>query len=181
MANLSIKNKLGLMVGSLMLIIALMFILTLIATKQQKNDGLVINLAGRQRMLTQKMTKELLLVANGIDADANKANLGKTVALFQSTLNGLLDGDEGLGLPGTRDQAIRDQLSIVQGLWEQYKPVLDAIDTSDAGLTKAAKLNLPLIARTDAVSYTLLILHLELRSRFEPLMGSNARSVISLL
>ena len=30
-------------------------------------------------------------------------------------------------------------------------------------------------------SYTLLILHLALRSRFEPLMGSNARSVISLL
>ncbi len=69
----------------------------------------------------------------------------RPLALFQSTLNGLLDGDEGLGLPGTRDQAIRDQLSIVQGLWEQYKPVLDAIDTSDAGLTKAAELNLPLL------------------------------------
>jgi hypothetical protein len=64
--------------------------------------GATINLAGKQRMLTQKMTKELLLVANGIDADANKANLGKTVALFQSTLTGLLDGDEGLGLPGIR-------------------------------------------------------------------------------
>ena len=104
-----------------------------------------INLSGKQRMLTQKMTKELLLVASGIDADANKANLGKTVALFQSTLTGLLDGDEGLGLPGTKDQAIRDQLAVVQGLWEQYEPVLDAIDTSDAGLTKAAELNLPLL------------------------------------
>ncbi|MEA3276992.1 MAG: type IV pili methyl-accepting chemotaxis transducer N-terminal domain-containing protein [Pseudomonadota bacterium] len=104
-----------------------------------------INLAGKQRMLTQKMTKELLLVANGIDADTNKANLAKTVALFQRTLTGLLDGDADLGLPGTKDQAIRDQLAAVQGLWDQYKPVLDAVDTSDAGLAKAAKLNLPLL------------------------------------
>jgi hypothetical protein len=104
-----------------------------------------INLSGKQRMLTQKMTKELLLVATGIDADANKVNLGKTVALFQSTLTGLLDGDKELGLPGTKDQAIRDQLAVVQGLWKKYKPVLDAVDTSDAGLTKAAELNLPLL------------------------------------
>jgi phosphohistidine swiveling domain-containing protein len=104
-----------------------------------------INLAGKQRMLTQKMTKELLLVANGIDADINKANLGKTVALFERTLNGLLEGDAELGLPGTKDQAIRDQLDVVQNLWGQYKPVLDAVDTSDAGLAKAAELNLPLL------------------------------------
>ncbi len=104
-----------------------------------------INLAGKQRMLTQKMTKELLLVANGIDPDANKAALKKTVALFDRTLKGLLEGDPDLGLPGTRDPAIRKQLGVVQGLWAEYKPVLDAVDISDAGLTKAARLNLPLL------------------------------------
>ncbi len=104
-----------------------------------------INLAGKQRMLTQKMTKELLLVANNISADANKESLGKTAALFDRTLKGLLEGDEGLGLPGTKDTAIRDQLAVVQKLWSDYKPVLDAVDTSDAGLTKAADLNLPLL------------------------------------
>jgi hypothetical protein len=104
-----------------------------------------INLAGKQRMLTQKMTKELLLVANGIDADANKANLAKTVALFDRTLKGLKDGDKDLGLPGTKDQAILAQLAVVAKLWNEYKPVLDAVDVSDAGLAKAAKLNLPLL------------------------------------
>jgi transcriptional regulator of heat shock response len=104
-----------------------------------------INLAGKQRMLTQKMTKELLLVANNISADANKESLDKTAALFDRTLKGLLDGDEDLGLPGTKDTAIRDQLAVVQKLWSDYKPVLDAVDTSDAGLTKAADLNLPLL------------------------------------
>ncbi len=96
-------------------------------------------------MLTQKMTKELLLVANNISADANKESLDKTAALFDRKLKGLLEGDEGLGLPGTKDAAIRDQLAVVQKLWSDYKPVLDAVDTSDAGLTKAADLNLPLL------------------------------------
>lgn len=104
-----------------------------------------INLAGKQRMLTQKMTKELLLVANGIDADANKVNLQKTAGLFERTLKGLFDGDVELGLPGTKDAGIRAQLETVQGLWADYKPVLDKVDTSAEGLAKAAKLNLPLL------------------------------------
>ncbi len=104
-----------------------------------------INLAGKQRMLTQKMTKELLLVANGIDVEANKAALHKTVALFERTLKGLFDGDSELGLPGTKDPAIRKQLEVVQGLWAEYKPILDKVDTSPEGLAKAAKLNLPLL------------------------------------
>ncbi len=104
-----------------------------------------INLAGKQRMLTQKMTKELLLIANGIDVDANKANLKKTVALFERTLKGLLDGDSELGLPGTKDAAIRAQLDEVQEMWADYKPVLDSVDVSPAGLEKAAKFNIPLL------------------------------------
>ena len=104
-----------------------------------------INLAGKQRMLTQKMTKELLLIANGIDIDANKASLQKTAGLFERTLKGLFDGDTELGLPGTKDTGIRAQLEIVTGLWADYKPVLDKADTSAEGLAKAAKLNLPLL------------------------------------
>ncbi len=56
-------------------------------TKQQ--SGTVINLAGKQRMLTQKMTKELLLIANGIDVDKNRESLKKTAELFENTLKDL--------------------------------------------------------------------------------------------
>ncbi len=104
-----------------------------------------INLAGKQRMLTQKMTKELLLVANAIAADENKANLAKTIALFSKTLKGLFDGDADLGLVATKNEAIRAQLMVVQKLWDEYKTVLDKVDVSDAGLQAAAKINLPLL------------------------------------
>ena len=86
--------------------------------------AVVINLAGRQRMLTQKMAKEYLLAAYGIAPDANRAEMRKTIALFDQTLKGLLDGDPGRGLPGTKDPAIRAQLEKVVALWAQYRPML---------------------------------------------------------
>ena len=107
-------------------------------TKQQ--SGNVINLAGKQRMLTQKMSKEALFVAKGIDADANKANLSKTVALFDKTLKGLIDGDESLGLPKTTDPDILKQLKVVSDLWTPFKA---SIEKSD--LEAINKQNLPLL------------------------------------
>ncbi len=115
-----------------------------------------LNLSGKQRMLTQKMTKELLLTALGIDSDKNKRNLKKTSSLFERTLEGLLDGDKDLDLPGTKDASIRDQLDVVKKLWKGYKPVLDKTiasesnETSLEDLKMAAKLNLPLLKEMNA-------------------------------
>jgi hypothetical protein len=116
----------------------------------EKGMATTINLAGKQRMLTQKMTKELLLVANGIDTDASKASLGKTVALFEKTLTGLVKGDADLGLPATTDKDILVQLGKVKALWVDYKPVLDSVDISEAGLQSAAAKNLPLLKNMNA-------------------------------
>ncbi len=66
-----------------------------------KQLGVVIDLSGRQRMLTQKMSKEFLLITAGISVQENQVNLAKTVALFDRTLKGLLDGDAAQRLPGT--------------------------------------------------------------------------------
>ncbi|RLA93945.1 MAG: hypothetical protein DRG83_20310, partial [Deltaproteobacteria bacterium] len=59
---MKIKLKLGIILLGLSLIIVGMFLITWYVTNQQKDDGLVINLAGRQRMLTQKLTKEILML-----------------------------------------------------------------------------------------------------------------------
>ena len=86
--------------------------------------AVVINLSGRQRMLTQRMAKEYLLAAYGIEPEKNRARMQKTMELFDRTLKGLLDGDEKQGLPGTKDPAIRAQLKKVMDLWAQYRPML---------------------------------------------------------
>jgi len=110
-----------------------------------------LNLSGKQRMLTQKMTKELLLVANGIEPEKNKINLKKTASLFERTLKGLMDGDSNLELPGTTDPVIRSQLVTIQKLWNDYKPLIENVALGESNdvpmdvLVKAANLNLPLL------------------------------------
>lgn len=117
------------------------------------NQGMAVtlNLSGKQRMLTQKMTKELLLVSLGIDADKNKINLKETTSLFNQTLRGLLDGNKELELVGTGNSKIREQLGTVEKLWNEFKPLIDETVANRSNnvpyetLTKASKLNLPLL------------------------------------
>jgi len=106
-------------------------------SKLDPEKAKTINLAGKQRMLTQKMTKELLLVANGIDADANKANAKKTGELFESTLKDLTDN--------CKNDDIKKQLGVVAGLWKDYKTIIEKADVGEASLKKAEELNIPLL------------------------------------
>ncbi len=84
--------------------------------------AVTINLSGKQRMLTQKMSKEFFLIAYGHNPADNKLNLQETYTLFDRTLKGLLDGDPSLDLPGTTDTTIRAQLTTVQGMWTKFQP-----------------------------------------------------------
>ncbi|CAE8743624.1 unnamed protein product, partial [Polarella glacialis] len=56
--------------------------------------GLVVAIAGRQRMLIQRMCKEALLVGLGFDATANLANLKSTSSLFGASHSGVIMGAE---------------------------------------------------------------------------------------
>lgn len=116
------------------------------ASGADMNEALAaaINLAGRQRMLTQKMSKEFFLVAKGHDAAANKESLAKTIALFDSTLTGLIDGDEALGLSPAPTDEISAQLKKVQSMWGTFKGHLSSDPTPDS-IQAVASENLPLL------------------------------------
>ena len=77
----------------------------------------LINVAGRQRMLTQRAAKEYCLIAAGIDVAGNRAALAKTVALFDRSLEGLIAGDAELGLIAAPDETLLYQLDYVRDLW----------------------------------------------------------------
>ena len=57
--------------------------------ESQKHDSVIINLAGRQRMLSQKMTKEILLFSQGETSPVESAN---TIEVFHKTLESLSRG-----------------------------------------------------------------------------------------
>lgn len=113
--------------------------------------AVTLNLSGKQRMLTQKMSKEYLLIAYGYSVEDNQLNLLETYSLFERTLAGLLDGDETLDLPGTQDASIRAQLEVVRSLWNEFKPHMQlATSSSSDAITKdnvtvVAAMNLPLL------------------------------------
>ena len=105
----------------------------------------VVNLSGRQRMLTQKMAKEFLLISAQVNEKANKDKLEKTIALFDRTLKGLRNGDPSQGLSKTTEPIVLKQLTVIETLWQEYKLVLINLDISKEGLKKVAKLNMPLL------------------------------------
>ena len=97
-----------------------------------KQMGIIINLSGKQRMLTQKMSKEALLIKNNIEKNKNKKLLEKDIKLFDKTLKGLINGDEDLKLAKVDDSKVQSQLKKVQKLWEPFKKHLDKVVTGKA-------------------------------------------------
>lgn len=99
MENISIKNRLGIIAIGFFLIIATMFIMTWVITEKQKDEGLIINLTGRQRMLAQKMVKE---VEGFSHARANELpeqqkildTLKATMTIFDRTQKALMESGE---------------------------------------------------------------------------------------
>ncbi len=89
-----------------------------------KSHGRVINLAGRQRMLTQKLTKEVMMVNSGAGIREDAIN---TMNLFEKTLTGLLNGDDELGLPPVEDPEIKAQLQKVQTHWTDFRTMIEPV------------------------------------------------------
>jgi HPt (histidine-containing phosphotransfer) domain-containing protein len=75
-------------------------------TYKADESAVSINLSGRQRMLSQRMTKVLLLIERAREADdepgvaENLKELNLTVGLFDTTLNGFRNGDKVTGGDG---------------------------------------------------------------------------------
>ncbi|HFQ89396.1 MAG TPA: hypothetical protein ENK27_04885, partial [Desulfobulbus sp.] len=120
--ELSVKKKIRVLNIFFLAVITAMVAYTSLTLFRQKSDGLVINIAGRQRMLTQKFTKEffLSLALPGEKAGgADRSRMDKTRRLFELSLAALTDGGEtfmdlGLTRPvqlaGTSSSEVRAQL-----------------------------------------------------------------------
>lgn len=94
--------------------------------------GTVVNLAGKQRMLSQKMSKEICFIALNVDVDGNRAALQKDQELFAKTLKGLVKGDADLGLPGTSSESIVRQLEKVAKVWTRFEAIVQSVAKGDA-------------------------------------------------
>lgn len=112
--------------------------------------NVLMDVSGRQRMLSQKMSKDALLVFLKVDADRHRAELKKTGSLFDKVLVGLRNGDKDIGLRAADDPQVRAQLDAVHGLWKPFYEIVKKHAESKTDMTRpeaeqVAKLNLPIL------------------------------------
>jgi len=78
----------------------------------QQSDSSVINVAGRQRMLSQKLTKEIVSLSTEDDSEERirlKDKIKQTLNLWETSHHALQNGSDSLGLPGKNSEIITDK------------------------------------------------------------------------
>lgn len=104
-----------------------------ISLAQQTNDAEVINIAGRQRMLSQRLAKDALILAVVTDPtqrSARKEEMQQVVALWERSHRGLQQGDAKLGLPGNPSPEIQRLFTVIEPNFEAMLGAAQSILTT---------------------------------------------------
>jgi hypothetical protein len=109
------------------------------ALYQQSSDARVINVAGRQRFLSLKLTMAvsgLVTPSDPIDRDSRISEIRTTLASFERERQGLMYGDPSLALPGGNSQTVMQLLTSIEPNFEAIKgaatDMLDRVDKDSA-------------------------------------------------
>ncbi len=136
--------------------------------RSDKPWGTILNLAGRQRMLSQQMAKDLFMVLLQANPEAHRSALGFAIEAFDQTLRGLMNGDSRVGLPPITDQQALVKIDAAGKAWFAFLPLLKKglrIEPLSPGeLKQVVALNLQLLEASD-----------EVVSRLEELANRNAK------
>ncbi len=136
LSKLSARTKISLITVLFIVFTMGMLYYTIASLKNQRIDSLVIDLAGRQRMLNQKYMKELILSLNGI-----KSDFESTYNILLESAKALKDGgnvrlninsDEKTSLPPAPDNAIKEKI-------QEQITYLDKLKEDSRNLLKADK------------------------------------------
>lgn len=104
-------------------------------------DALTIDIAGRQRMLSQRISKNICLIASGVNVDVAMAELDGAAQTFETSLNALLNGMPDAGIKAPPSTEVADGLQVVVADWADLKPTVARVlasETLDAEQRAAA-------------------------------------------
>ena len=103
-------------------------------------DALRLDIAGRQRMLTQKMSKEACYILSGVNVEESKKAIGGTANMFDVSLNALINGMPEAGINASDDPNINAGLAKVATGWSFLKAQIADLEAgSEWDLEKRAE------------------------------------------
>jgi len=103
--------------------------------KSQQSDSTVINVAGRQRMLSQKLTKEIISLNESKDANERvdlKDKIKGTLLLWHTSHTALQRGSKTLGLPSDNSKTVTEMFKELNPsfniIYNSANAIIDAIE-----------------------------------------------------
>ena len=111
--------------GLLSFVIIFIISLTVMMNQMSKKDSYIINIAGKQRMLSQKISKETFFIVHRHTNDFRELNTA--VGLFESSLKDLLHGNDAKGIYAPQNERIQTKLEEVMTLWLPFRVEVEAL------------------------------------------------------
>ncbi|MBP1680496.1 MAG: PilJ protein [Proteobacteria bacterium] len=121
----AISAKMRLAGGLLSFVIIFIISLTVMMNQMSKKDSYIINIAGKQRMLSQKMSKEVFFIVHRHTNDFRELNTA--VNLFENSLKDLLYGNDAKGIYAPQNERIKTKLEEVMSLWLPFREEVEAL------------------------------------------------------
>lgn len=118
MTNNTISKKIKTIGGILFFLMLSIIVTTIYLNAKNKKDALIINIAGKERMLTQKISKNIFYLYNSDSNDYSE--LDNATEEFIYNLNSLKDGNKLRGISKVPTDTIANQIVKVQILWNNF-------------------------------------------------------------
>lgn len=119
MKGLSVSKTVKLLGALLILTIFMVITVTIYLNEKNIKDALIVNMAGKQRMLTQKITKNIYLIYQTKKSDFSQ--MDQAISEFRYGLATLKNGNKNLGVAKAPTEDIKLQIEKVQVLWDTFE------------------------------------------------------------
>lgn len=90
-------------------------------------DALIIDIAGRQRMLAQRMSKNVCLIASGLNVEVATAELTGAAQMFDTSLFALRNGMAEAGIKPPPNDEIAAGLDVVIADWTALQRIVNMV------------------------------------------------------
>ena len=117
--NVSVSSKIKILGALLLATIFLVIFVSIYLNQKNIKDASVVNIAGKQRMLTQKISKNIYFLYQ--NRNESFVQMDKAVEEFKYNLSTLKNGNELLNIQKAPTEVIKSQISKVELLWKGFE------------------------------------------------------------